>query len=305
MLRKLLFGTSLIMLIPFFSIFAQEEDSVSTHKSWNWNWDWNDEWGDWRKGKPSIEFSYGFGNLLHENFVSDFAKAGSIELKLGYFSEELVDDNIINEFKERYVFASRISSSLLSEKPGLNELRSNILRFGFGRRSGYGYDFNNIKILPYVQHAAVWTKLEMKDFPRVGVVPSLTPVQVASDNQIVDRYDGAFRFGTLNEGGLRFELGKLISFNAGYEASVIFPRHMFWKHLTSYAIESIGLHSIDHFVDEVLDSSPAAAPVVNFVLKNGYNYLFYTLKKKKMNWPFNTETPLTIETVKFGVTFTF
>jgi hypothetical protein len=54
-----------------------------------------------------------------------------------------------------------------------------------------------------------------------------------------------------------------------------------------------------------MDSSPVAGPIMNFLLKGGYSYAFYKLKSEKMNWPFNTETPLTYETIKFGLTFSF
>ena len=70
------------------------------------------------------------------------------------------------------------------------------------------------------------------------------------------------------------------------------------------AIEWIGVGAVEIFTKEVLESSPAAGPIVSFVLKNGLSYAFYTFKKQKMNWPFNTETPLTYETLKLGVTFT-
>ena len=62
---------------------------------------------------------------------------------------------------------------------------------------------------------------------------------------------------------------------------------------------------IDNFVDKIFDRSPAAVPVVDFLLKNGLAYSLYLLKKENMNWPFNTETPLTYETFKLGVTFLF
>ena len=191
-----------------------------------------------------------------------------------------------------------------SEKANYDELNSELYRFGFGRRSGYGYDFNSIRILPYTENAAVWSKLDMKDYP-VSVLALLNIGDAANDSEILDRFNKEIRFGTLSEGGIRLEAGRFISFNAGYEAAVIFPRHLFWKQMLSFAIEAGGLAALDNFVDEILDSSPAAAPIVNFILKNGFSYAFYTLKKEKMNWPFNTEAPLTYETVKFGVTFTF
>lgn len=198
----------------------------------------------------------------------------------------------------------KLKQNYIPKKAKYDELTFNLFRFGFGKRTGYGYDFNSVRILPYTQEAAVWSKLDMKDYP-VSIFPTILYNDAINDTEILQRYDGQFRFGTLNEGGIRLELASLISFNAGYETAVVFPRHLFWKHLASYAIESIAQHTLDNFIREVVASSPYAGPIVNFVLKNGLSYAFYTFKKEKMNWPFNTETPLTYEGIKFGVTFTF
>jgi len=202
----------------------------------------------------------------------------------------------------RFSFISKLATKFQSEKKAAF-LSSELLRFGFGKRNGYGYDFENVRILPYTQNGIVWSKLQMKDFP-TAIFPGITNDNAKDDTEILKRYDGSFRFGTLAEGGIQLEVGS-VSLNVGYEATVVFPRHMVWKHLGSYAIEMIGLNALDRFIDEVLDSSPAAGPIVNFLLKSGFTYAFYTLKKEKMNWPFKTETPLTYEMMKFGVTFTF
>ena len=304
MIRKILFGLTFIIIAAGTSLYAQEDDTLSTDENERWDWEdeWEDEWEHWEKGKPSIEINYGLGESKHDKLISKLAKVGLVEVKLGYISLDKRDDYII-KFDERYGFVSKLAVNLQSDKANSDELSSELFRFGFGRRSGYGYDFNNIRILPYSQNAAVWSKLDMKDYP-VSILPVILFTDAANDAQILDRFNKEIRFGTLSEGGIRLEAGKFISFNAGYEAAVIFPRHLVWKHLVSFGIEAAALGALDHFVDEVLDSSPAAAPLVNFVLKNGLSYAFYTLKKEKMNWPFNTEAPLTYETIKFGITFT-
>lgn len=270
----------------------------------NDDWDWDDGFWHWKGGNPFIETTWGLGKPMHDKLFSKFSSVGLAEIKLGFISfDEFLDDEGIIQFDERYAFLSQFSTKLRSEKRRYDELPSEMLRFGFGRREGYGYDFGNIKILPYTQSAVMWSKLEMKDYP-VSIFPVVGLQNALDDTEILKRFDGNFRFGTLAEGGLRFNLG-MISFNAGYEAAIVFPRYLFWKHIGSYAIEMAGLRALDRFIDEVIDASPAAAPIVNFLLKNGYNYAFYTLKKEKMNWPFNTEAPLTYETFKIGVTFTF
>jgi hypothetical protein len=62
---------------------------------------------------------------------------------------------------------------------------------------------------------------------------------------------------------------------------------------------------LDKFIDEIFESSPSAAPVVNFMLKSALTYGMYELRKDKMNWPFNSDSPLTYDQFKFGLTFIF
>jgi len=266
-------------------------------------WDWDDEWWHWKAGQPFIEVNWGFGKPDHQKLFSKLSDVGLAEIKIGFESDEETYDEGIHFFEQKYTFLSQVATKLQSEKRKFTELPSEMLRFGFGKRDGYGYGFNNIKIRPYVQSAIVWSKLQMKDYP-VSIMQFIGTSNAIDDTEILKRYDNNFRFGTVNEGGINFNFG-MISLNAGYEAAVIFPRYVFWKHIGSYAIEMAGLRALDKFIDEVIDTSPVAGPIVNFLLKNGYNYAFYSLKKEKMNWPFNTETPLTYETFKFGVTFTF
>ena len=305
----------MLMFALFFlsvQINAQIEDEDSTETEYeddewfdDWDWNWDDQWSGWHHGKPFIEFNYGRGKPDHDKLSQNFLDVGAIELKLGYVSFHDCSNATIIEFNERYAFASRLATDLKSGNSTDNKFESDLWRFGFGRRSGYGYNFDKVKILPYAQHAAVWSKLEMENSAN-GISP-LDNLLFGNnfDTEILKRFDGEFRFGTLSEGGIRLEAASFISFNAGYEAAVIFPRHMVWKHLGSFIIETAGLEALDKFVDEVIDSSPFAGPIINFLLKNGYSYAFYLLKKEKMNWPFNTEAPLTYETFKIGVTFTF
>lgn len=303
--KKFFYAIIAAFLLYGTAIKAQDDDSLSNSErhNWRWHWDWEDNWGGWIHGKPSIEVNYGLGQPKHDKLNSKLTKVGLSEIKIGNVSFDEIDENVV-EFNEKYGFISRMATSLQNGTANISELNSDLLRFGVGKRSGYGYDFNNVKILPYNEVAAVWSKLDMKDYP-VSILPVLSIGQAENDTQILDRYNNEFRFGTLNEGGIRLEVGRFMSLNAAYEAAVVFPRHLVWKHAASFIIESIGEKALDNFVDEVLDSSPAAAPIVNFLLKNGYSYLFYTLKKDRMNWPFKTETPLTYETFKFGVMFTF
>jgi hypothetical protein len=291
----------LTFLLSIPTIQAQV-DTTEYENDDDWNWHWDDNWWNWKHGRPFLELSYGIGRPDHKNVTSNFSKIGLAELKLGYISMDYFDDSVIH-FNERFSFVSKLETKLQSDK-NRSSLSTELFRFGFGRRNGYGYEFESLIILPYTQRSVTWSKLQMKDYP-ISILPVPNPNDAKKDLEIINRYENNFRFGTAMEGGIQIGFGSLLSFNAGYEAAVIFPRHMILKHLGSYAIEMAGYNALDNFIDEVIDYSPFAGPIVNFILKNAYSFVFFQLKKDKMNWPFNTETPLTYETLKFGITFNF
>ena len=282
---------------------------TSIQAQWNnYNNGWESKWKKYRFFKwnsndhPFLELNYGLGKPLNKDITGKFSDIGLIETKLGYTSSDLIHHDMIVDFSDKFFFLSKLSDDLKSEDKNGLEIKTSLIRFGFGERNGYGYSAEGISILPYNQNTFVWSQL---DYTSPSYVTLFYLAPDTMDKKILDRYDGAFRFGTASEGGVRIEIANTVSLDAGFEASVIFPRHLFWKQLISFAIESGGQGAVDFFVDEVMDNSPAAGPIVNFVLKNALSYGFYLLKKDSMNWPFETEKPLTYETFKMGVSFTF
>ena len=306
MFRKILLLVSAFIFIANYYLHAQEEADSLRIKWYSWG---DHEWFDWHfHGKPFIEVNYGFGSPKHQKITSKFADIGWGEVKLGHTTMDAYYDNNIVEFHEKYVFASKLSTDFKSSNINIDEMNSVIERFGFASRGGYGYKFGQLEILPYHATGFAWSRLVMNTYPAqfyTVAVPHISYDQAVNDTDILNLFNDAVRFGTVWEGGIRLDFSSFVSLNAGYEAAVIFPRHLFGMHLLSFAIEEGGLGLLDHFIDEIGDSSPYAAPIVNFLLKNGFSYAFYTLKKDKMNWPFDTVAPLTYETFKFGITFTF
>jgi len=244
--------------------------------------------------KPFVEANYGFGKPKHKKFEDTFANTGQIDVKLGY-SEVQKYRGVVWEIDERYVFGNYLSSDaeFLRELDG--NVKTEIARFGFGNRLGFGYHFGSIAVLPYNQNQFIWTKLKSTR------PDSLTINDVA----ILDRYENAYRFGVSTEGGAKILLFDFLSVNASYELSVVYPRHIFWPWLGSYVILQTGLNAVSVFSEDIVRSSKILGPLMYFVLKNGLAYVFYTQLQEKMNWPFNSETPLTIETIKIGASITF
>lgn len=301
--------TLLTFLTAFFILplltSAQEYSGLSFNKFRDWD---DFRFNKFDDSRPFIEVNYGLGEPKHKNFNGNFGNVGLSELKLGYINKDETWEDYILETSESYFFGSRLSPNLSSENLEFSELDTDLWRFGAGFRDGFGYGTNSFAVIPYHQWAFSWSRLDVDEIDDGKIVPPILPgiiTEVNQDYEILKRYDEAFRFGMLTEGGARIEFVDFISLNFGYETAVIFPRHLFWKHAGSFILEHAGLGLIGEFVDEIFESTPAAAPVVNFILKNGYSFAFYKLKQENMNWPFETETPLTYETFKFGVTFTF
>ncbi len=282
--RKIILILLLFPVINFGQVNFDYDDDWETYVDWDWDWDQH----------PFMELSYGFGKVKHKDFSCDFTDIGLAELKLGFLSKEDEYDDFIIKFRESFALFSNLSTDLSSDN-STSKIPTDMWRFGFGRKTGYGYQTSSFAVLPYYQSTMTWSRFNPSD-----------PITISQEDlEILDRYRDNFRFGTTSEGGIRLEFADFISINGGYETAVVFPRHLFWKHAGSFLIEAGGHGLIDWFVNEILDSSPAAAPVVNFLLHNGLSFAFHTLKREDMNWPFKTETPLTYETVKIGMTFTF
>lgn len=301
---------SILLLVAFLTvnanILAQEEKKKEKDKDdEEFFWDrWGkSKWFNWKlHGNPFIELNYGLSQVAHNSFDTKFNDLGLAEAKFGYrnINEEYDEDtDFLLDVNEDYLFVSLIKKDFTSKSQSLSKWNAEFLRFGFGSTESIGYKIDAFGILPYNSSGFGWTSLRKVNYPGVRVM------MVTPDDERLAYIGDSFRFGRVVEGGVKFEVASTVSLNAGYEAAVIFPRHMFWYWAGSAIIEEAGMGVVDHFVYKIECSSPAAAPIVSFLLKNAYSYAFYLLKKDKMNWPFETAAPMTIETFKIGVTFTF
>ncbi len=247
--------------------------------------------GDFR---PFVEALYGVGEPKHKTFTDTFANFGFLEGRVGY-SEIKKYRHSIWELDERFVYGNYLSSDADFIEDNLGNVKTEAYRFGFGNRLGYGYELGPVRLLPYNQNQFIWTKLM-----------TTRPEDISQeDNDILDRYEGTYRFGVSTEGGAKLELFKSLSVVASYELAVVYPRHIFWPWLGSYMIMQAGMGIVSVFSEDIVKSSPVLGPILYFVLKNGIGYAFYTGLQDRMNWPFESETPLTMETFKLGASIKF
>ncbi len=267
-----------------FAANAQGGKNAGNYVDWAWQ-------GEFR---PFFEVAYGYDEPGQKLFESELAKIGSWQVKAGYSDISPFKSYILG-MDERYLFGS-------VHKPDYNHIDDQISgvtieasRFGFGNRLGFGYDLGAIAILPYNQIQYVWTKINPLDSTGIS----------AEDRRILDRYAGTFRFGHSGEAGVKIQIANSVGLIAAYEFAVIYPRHIFWPWLGSHIIQSTALGMVSVFSEDIVNASPLFGPLMYFLLKNGVMYALYQGYRDKMNWPFESETPMTLETFKIGASLTF
>lgn len=243
---------------------------------------------------PIIEFSYGISKINSKALSSSFAKTGTAEVKLGYSKNYSMNSGIY-KIKKSFISFGSILQDLNSKTNMENGFTPEIWRGGFGQLYGFGYKTGGTSLSFYSSNSINWSHLNTG---KTIVLAS------AEDYDLLDHYNNTVRFGTSTEGGAVLQFGSNLSINAGYERSIIFPAYIFWLHAGSMLIEYGGLAFLDHYVKDIYYSSPYAAPIIDFVLKNAFSYALYSLRGEKMNWPFNGASPLAVNTFKFGITFT-
>jgi len=255
-------------------------------------WEFRNIWDGPRK--PVIDFTYGLGKVQQRLFQGTLADINQAELRLGYSRARPRYENIV-DLDDKFLVFNYSASSLFGRSIPTGNIGSTVVRLGTGSHTGYAYDFGGSYLYPYHQTALLWTKLT-----------TTRPSSLSGpDADILDRYEGTFRFGASTEGGIAFGLGDAIALHAGYEATVIYPRHVFWPWLGSYAIASIGVGAISHFGREIVDTSPTLGPIIYALLRSGLAYGYYIVVRDNQYWPFGSETPLTTESFKVGISLTF
>lgn len=244
--------------------------------------------------RPFIEANYGLGTPKHKAFSTDFSELGAVEIKIG-FSEIKQFRDYVYSLDDRYLYGGYISKDAHYDYEDVGVEVTKATRFGTGSRLGYGYRAGSFDLLPYAFLSLAWTKIE----------PGSTEGLSQQEIDLLQRYEGPFRFGQASEAGVKLGLFKTISLTGGYEYAVIFPRHLFGKWLGSFTLQSIGYSAISLYGEAIVGTSPILGPIMYFALQNGLTYVFYWQMRDHMNWPFVTETPLTFESWKLGFSITF
>ncbi len=247
----------------------------------------------WAKRRPFVEFGYGVDWARHKRLEAEFPSTGLMEFRAGYLRIDTLDNGLLS-FDRSFLTGSWYNTNLGGGTGGTEGLSGKLTRFGMGNEESYGYDLAGSSVVPYFLSSISWTELKSGRPASLG----------QSDVDILNRYEGTFRFGVSGESGVRANLGRTISVSGSYEAGVVYPRIVFWELMGSYAVVGIANGIVTWFGDDMLKASPTLGPIFLFLIRSGVTWGVYQLWREDMNWPFGSETPLTHESLKFGLSFT-
>lgn len=304
----------IIAFIAFFNSFLfSQEDTTKTNqetKDKKWRWESSKEYDyDYdfdfdfdfigKKNKPAISLNYGMTQLKRKDLVTNnLVDPMNFELKLGTIKQKNIYDkeDLIKEYYN-YFMLSNYSSYLKNKNSKISDINTDTWKFGFGNQKGYGYKLSqSFAIIPYTENSFNWSRINFAyDTNFVG----------SNDMRIMEMYDETFRFGNNSAGGIKIQAFENLALDFSYERQIVYQRVLFWKWAGSSIIELASQGLLDNFIDRIFESSPYAAPIVSFVLKNALSYGIYELRQEKMNWPFNSEPSLSFDQFKVGITFIF
>ncbi len=265
---------------------------------------------NWRHGMhslfsnqvPYISVDYGFAqSSIHEDaFAGSISDGGLISLKFGHKSIRTENKEVgIHSLHDSYVFLERLDKELYKKDNSNTKIDASIWGGGLGWRNGYGYRIASNGFLMFT-HADEfsWTRTDFKNKQNLGQFDTIS-------RAYLDVLSDGIRFGNAFEAGIELQPIRNLSFNFAFRREAIMPRMMFWYWCLNYGIEQAAQGIVHSFTNEIMKSSPAVAPVVQFVLSNAMAYGMYELRKKNMNWPTSTAPAFVIDNYKLGLSFNF
>lgn len=245
-----------------------------------------------KEAHPYLRANYGYTRFAHKNAVQNFNDIGTLDFQLGYTKTFTKNRSYLFGIKDRYLSLSLNNKNYY--KPVVeNPIKLSNYQIALGSSETFGYKVQSVKFAFGTGKEFNWTRTTFEK------------MQVGPDTLILDFYRDAIRFGEAYQANVTLKFFDFVGINFNYKYGLIFPRHMFWKHLGSFVIEEAAQSLLNEYLEKVFSMRPGAGPIINFVLRSSLSYLFYEMKKERMNWPFKTVSPLTYDSYTIGIRFTF
>jgi hypothetical protein len=234
---------------------------------------------------------YGLPTVSHPNIRTTFARPLNAELAFGYaiHTKAPFGRGEIREFQMYDLYANGLINS------GANDVPANIIRFGTRFRKGIGYGLGEeASLIPYAGSGLLLSVVSLGN----GKLPN------ADEQAILADYAAALRIGQVCEGGLSLHLKSGLGIHAGFERSMAYPRYIFLED----AVSSIIQFYVAEFGAQLAAAavqSETLSPILYFIIRNGIQFGVSELRRNAMNWPFQGQAPLTVDTYKISLSWTF
>ncbi|MFC2131776.1 hypothetical protein ACFLSQ_10105 [Bacteroidota bacterium] len=243
-----------------------------------------------------IFYGYSGFSYQHKDIFSKLAPAFLTEVQYGFtrMEENYLKSGLVH-FASETAFLGNYSSHMTLKQLKSEGKTTDCWRFGFNFSNGYGYDSGKIgRILLYHSGSIAWYKIDFEN-----------PGESVKEQQRYDVFDEKFRFGSSFGTGVRHYFYDGFSLDIGYEHSLVFPKFLTGKWMTSAFTELLIQRTIDFFAEDLINKHKDYFPVYNFFIKNAVSMAFYELRRNQMNWFFDSEPPVNYDRFRLGLSFTF
>jgi len=254
-------------------------------------------------GAPMIRLSYGFAERSHDDLEGELADPVAIELELGSAHWSDAASGIV-DYTSNGVSFSYSGSDLGGGDDEDKAFETEAWAVGLFSYTGIGYRIRASALTPYSGGRLGFYRLGYDREVMTGA-EEVSGELSDEDFRRLGFFHEEFRLATSAEGGVRARIGPMVEVGLGYERMTVMQRWLPWKWLGSVMTEALAQEALDEFIGAIRDRTPAAAPIVAFVLKNGLSYGIYELRQEDMNWPFGDAPPLAQDTFKLSVSFAF
>jgi len=238
-----------------------------------------------------VQAGYGLPTMSHPNIRTTFARPLNPEIVVGYalhFNQKLTNGEI-RGLQTYDLYANGLINS------GANDVPASIIRFGGRFRRGIGYGLGeDASLIPYAVSGAGFSVFSLGS----GKLP------VAQEQALMADFASAVRLGQVGEGGLSLHFKSGLGIHAGFERSMMYPNYIFLEDLVAGIIQ-FGVAEFGASLAANAARSEVFSPLLYFIIRNGIQFGVSELRRNAMNWPFQGPAPLTVDTYKISLSWTF
>jgi hypothetical protein len=253
--------------------------------------------------KPFLDVYYGNAQLSRQGMSGEISNTDIYGIAIGVKKEKehKESDEVIIQDKNGISLTLgsaqtlQQSDSLYQGVPLTNTNALDFWSLGFINGMGYGYQWGSSTLMLTVEDNTSWTSINPRTY---------SLMQGPADWQNIMDFDGTMRLSSSMTSSLEFRVSNTVSLTGGYTWNQVMPRHLFWYWMGSEIIEGLAGNAVDRLIENFTEMSPKSQPVMHFVLKSAVLYGMKEMRRKYMNWPFETVSPLNITYWNIGVGLT-